>query len=73
MQINSMGLCDVTPEELANILIQESPKLVGSAIRYSVFHCLCFVVFSPVIEGAQFSGGFTGDPSLIKLSRATVL
>lgn len=73
MQINSMGLCDVTPEELAHILTEDSPKLVGFAIRYSVSHCLCFVVvLSPVRQAAQFSKVFTGDPSLI-LSRATVL
>lgn len=30
MQINSTSLHDVTPEELAQMLTEESPKLVGS-------------------------------------------
>lgn len=54
MQINSMSLCGVTPEELAQMLTEENPKLVSSC-----FFCQCFaVVFHPVIQGPQFSRGF---------------
>lgn len=43
MQINSMSLHDVTPEELAQMLIEESPKLVGShfPVRCLLLFVLC--------------------------------
>lgn len=42
MQINSMSMHDVTPEELAQMLTEESPKLVSS--HYPVRCLLVFVL-----------------------------
>lgn len=46
MRINNIDLQNVTPEEVANILAEGSPKLVSSQTGSFVAQKVCLVKFS---------------------------